>query len=299
MPAGRHLTGGFKIYWVNFRYFILMKAPLTVLLFLLAVAVQAQENLRDLFKVDYDTPLTIDLDEEIGDKELIQPVVKKKKKKRKVFFGIKTRRQFARTGFGRKQVLELFHSLKQYEAPPEYAREFYWYDTKKKKIINSVRVRKDVAVVLHGHYVKKLGEQVLEEGYFYKGQKHGRWMKYNSSDILTDKQKYWKGWPQESLLAFYDYQKEKLKEVIPVHYGERNGTYYAFHKNGSIAARGNYKFNHRVGLWREFYPNKNTKREVKYPDDPFDFETRPVIVKEWDKSGQLIYDRNRFLSSIR
>lgn len=259
----------------------------------------AQENLAELFKVDYETPLTIDLDEDETEEELIQPVVKKKKKNKKVFFGIKTKRQFAKTGFGKKQALELFHYLKQYEDPPEYAREFYWYDTKKKKIINSIRVRKNVALVLHGHYIKKIGEQVIEEGYFYKGQKHARWLKYNTSDILTDKQKYWKGWPQESLLSFYDFQRQKLKEVIPVHYGEKNGKYFAFHSNGSIAVRGTYKFDYRVGLWREFYANKNTKREIKYPDDPFDFDTKPVIVKEWDAEGQLIYDRNRFLSSIR
>lgn len=278
---------------------MMRKAILLIVTCCFAVVGSAQTNLAELFKVDYETPLTIDLDEDEPEKDLVQPVVKKKKKNKKVFFGIKTKRQFARTGFGRKQVLELFHYLKQYEEPPEYAREYYWYDTKKKKIINSVRVRKNVALVLHGHYVKKLGEQVLEEGYFYKGQKHGRWLKYNADDILTDKQKYWKGWPQESMLAFYDYKRERLKEVIPVHYAEKNGSYYAFHSNGSIAVRGTYKFDYRVGLWREFYPNKNTKREIKYPDDPFDFDMKPFIVKEWDESGQLIYDRNRFLSSIR
>lgn len=278
---------------------MIRKASLYAVMSCLAYVNIAQENLAELFRVDYETPLTIDLEEDESDKELIQPVVKKKKKNKKVFFGIKTKRQFAKTGFGKKQALELFHYLKQYEDPPEYAREFYWYDTKKKKIINSVRVRKDVALVLHGHYIKKIGEQVIEEGYFYKGQKHARWLKYNTSDILTDKQKYWKGWPQESMLSFYDFQRQKLREVIPVHFGEKGGKYYAFHANGSIAVRGTYKFDYRVGLWREFYPNKNTKREIKYPDDPFDFDTKPVIVKEWDEEGQLIYDRNRFLSSIR
>ena len=28
----------------------------------------------------------------------------------------------------------------------------------------------------------------LEEGYFYKGVKHGRWMRYNTHDILQDKE---------------------------------------------------------------------------------------------------------------
>ena len=275
-----------------------IKYLLPILATLHSFSALSQSSLNDLFKVDYETPLTIDLEEEPEQEQLVQPVVKKKKKKKNVFFGIKTRRGFTKTGFGDKQILELFHFLKTYEEPPEYASDFYWYDTKKRKIINSLRVRKDVALVLHGHYVKKKGEQVLEEGYFYRGQKHGRWVRLNSHDILQDKKKFWKGWPQESLLAFYDYKRERVKEVIPVHFGERSGPYYAFHKNGSIAVRGNFKFNYPVGLWREFYPNKSTKREVKYPDDPFDFDTPPVIVKEWDERGQVIYDRKKFLSSI-
>lgn len=252
------------------------------------------ENLGDLFKVDYETPLTIDLEEDPESEEPLEPIIKKKKKKKKVFFGIKTKKGFTKTGFGKKQVFELFHYLKEYEEPPEYAREFYWYDTKKKKIINSLKIRKDVALVMHGHYIKKQGEQVLEEGYFFKGQKHGRWVRLNSYDILQDKKNFWKGWPEESLLAFYDFKREKVKEVIPVHFGERSGAYYAFHENGSVAVRGNYKFDYRVGLWREFYPNKATKKEIKFPDDPFDFKTSPYVMKEWDENGKVIYDRKKF-----
>ncbi len=265
---------------------------------LTGVAFGQQGSLDDIFKVDYETPLTLDLEDPSGQEELIAPVTKKKKKKKKVFFGIKTKRGFTRNGFGNKVVFELFHYLKVYEDPPEYARDYFWYDSKKRKIINSTKVRKKDALILHGHYVKKQGDQVLEEGYFYKGQKHGRWVRLNSHDILQDKKKYWKGWPEESLLAFYDFDRERVREVIPVHFGERNGTYYAFHRNGNVAARGEYKFNHRVGLWREFYPNKATKREIKYSEDPFDFETSPVILKEWDERGQLIYDRRRFLTQI-
>ena len=170
------------------------------------------ESLESLFKVDYDTPLTLDLeaDEEEGDKDGLEPVKqKKKKKKKKVFFGIKTRKGFTRDQRGGDILWEQFYTLKEYEEPPEYARDFYWYDSKKKVIKNSLRVNKKYANVLHGPYKKMLGDQIVEEGWFYKGMKHRRWVRHNRHDILQEKTYWWKGWPQESRLAYYDFQKSK------------------------------------------------------------------------------------------
>ncbi len=274
--------------------------------FLISQSVWAQqESIANLFKVDYDTPLTIELKDTDEDKDdLIAPVdtKKKKRKNRKVFYGIKTKRGYTRTGFGDDLVLELFHYLKHkdFVGPEEYIQDFYYYDFKRKKIVNSRNIKnpKDVGV-LHGHYVKKIGDQVLEEGFYYKGMKHRRWVRYNQHDILMDKAVYWKGWPEESLLSFYDFQKERLREVIPVHFGEREGDYYAFHENGNIAATGTYKFGRKVGIWREYYDNRRLKREVIYPKDPYDFKTRPYISKEWDSAGRVLYDRNVFFSAKR
>ncbi|MEM6641952.1 MAG: hypothetical protein AAF616_03150 [Bacteroidota bacterium] len=258
------------------------------------------ESLESIFKVDYDTPLTLDLeaDEALGDKDGIEVVKgKKKKKKRNVFFGIKTRKGFTRTQKGGNTLWEQFHVLKKYEGPPEYTRDFYWYDAKKKVIKNSIRVNEKYASVLHGPYTKKLGDQVIEAGWFYKGMKHKRWVRFNRHDILQEKSYWWKGWPQESRLAYHDFQKTKLKEVIPVHFGEKNGEYWSFHEDGSIAVRGTFQFGHRVGKWQEFYDGRRLKREVIYPDDPFNFGFNPYISKEWDKGGKLIYDRKKMLSS--
>jgi len=269
-------------------------------LFFLAVlpTLSQEESLDDIFKVDYDTPLTLDLEEKENE---VVPVEEKKKKKvkRNVFFGVKTKKGFARTGIGKDVVIEIFHVLKRYEGPPEYARDFYWYDVKKKKVINSLRIDQDKAKVLHGPYKKTLLNtgQVIEEGLYYKGMKHRRWVRFNRHDILQEKKYWWKGWPQESRLAYYDFNKTKLKEVIPVHYQEKNGEYWAFHEDGSIAVRGKYKFNHKVGLWREYYDKRRLKREVIYAEDPFNFEFIPYINKEWDSRGNLIYDRQKFLRS--
>jgi len=254
-----------------------------------------EETLDNLFKVDYDTPLTIDLEEE--EEEVI--VTKKKKVKPNFYFGLKTKKHFTRQGFGKDVVFELFNYLKEYQGPQPYARDFYWYNFKKKKIVNSLNVDVKNAGVMHGPYKKLKGELVLEEGYFYKGMKHKRWMRYNSHDILQNKEYYWKGWPKESLLSYYDFERTKLREIVPVHFGEKNGEYWAFHANGNPAVKGRYKFDHKVGTWREYYPNKRVKREVLYPEDPFDFEHKAVMLREWDTNGQKIYDREDFLKSLK
>jgi len=268
----------------------------------MALAGYAQDepsNVESLFKVDYDTPLTIDLEEEEEKKEEEKKAPKKKKKKRNFYFGRKTKKHFVRHGFGNETVYELFNYLKDYVGPPEYARDFYWYDYKKKKIVNSLKANPKRSAVLHGPYKKTTRDgQVLEKGYFYKGLKHKRWVRFNSHDILQDKKYYWKGWPQDALMSYYDFEREELKEVIPVHHGEKEGEYWAFHQDGSVAVRGRYKFDYKVGMWREYYPNRRVKREVKYPEDPFDFENKGVIIREWDRNGQLLYDREEYMEEM-
>ncbi len=274
---------------------IQLKIITTVSLIFVGLSAFAQdgETLEDLFKVDYDTPLTLDLEEKEDD--VIAPVKKEKKVKRNVYFGLKTRKAFTRTVRRNDIILDLFNVLKEYVGPPEYASDFYWYDYKKKKIINSLKVDQRNAGVLHGPYEKRIGDLIIEQGWYYKGLKHRRWVRFNRHDILQDKTYWWKGWPQESRLAYYDFNKTKLREVIPVHYGEKDGEYWAFHEDGSLAVRGEYKFGHKVGLWREYYDGGRVKREVVYPEDPFDFKFNPYITREWDTRGTLIYDRAKFL----
>ncbi|WP_258099428.1 toxin-antitoxin system YwqK family antitoxin [Marinoscillum pacificum] len=276
------------------------KVFLIIVLGVVSLQVNAQEisSVDELFQTKYETPLSIDseVDLERTDKDDDKEGKKKEKKVNpKIYFGIKTKRGYAKTGFGERTVVELFHYLKDkdYVGPDPYARDFYWYDFKKKKIQNSLKAKKGYAGVMHGHYIKKRGDQILEEGHYYKGMKHGRWVRYNTSDILMDKEIYYKGWPKESRLAYYDFDREKLKEMIPVHFGEREGEYFAYHENGSLAVVGHYQHDNRVGIWREYYDNRRVKREVHYPLEPFD-KTPPFISKEWDKDGRLIYDRKNF-----
>lgn len=260
----------------------------------LTLFAQAQEEtIDDIFKVDYDTPLTLDL-ATVKDTD-VEPVKQKKKKvKKNVYFGIKTRKAYTRELIRGQVVYEIFNRMKEFVPPPEYARDYYWYDYKRKKIVNSLKASEGSSGILHGPYKKMVGEQILEEGWYYMGMKHRRWVRFNKFDILQDKTYWWKGWPQESLLSYYDFEKTKIREVIPMHYGERNGEYWAFHKNGSVAAKGTYKFNHRTGLWREYYNDRRVKREVQYSEDPFNFSFKTHIVKEWDQGGKVIYDKVKF-----
>lgn len=250
----------------------------------------------DQFIIDPATqvPLTVNLEaEEEEEEEKKKDKKKKKKQKKNVYFGLKTKKGFSRKGGGENAVLELFRYMKKYEEPNPYVRDVYWYDTKRKQIRTTHNIDPKKALVLHGPY-RKITEdgQVLEQGMFYKGTKHGRWTRYNRKDILTDKSKYTRGWPRESDIEYYDKdQRTKVKEVIPVEYGEEEGYYFYFHPGGRVAVEGEYQEGKKVGLWTEYYDyEKRAKKQIKYPDDPYDNETKPYIAKEWNPEGQVVYD---------
>ena len=221
---------------------------------------------------------------------------KKKKTKKNVFFGLKTRKAFVKSSFSRNVVYETFYVLKKPIEPATYARDFYWMDYKKRKIKNSLKIPENQRIgILHGPYKKTMGDQILEVGWYYKGMKHRRWVKLNRHDILQDKKYWWRGWPEKSKLAHWDFYKTKLKEVIPIHADDIEGEYWMFHENGSVAVRGKYEHGEKVGLWREFYSNGRVKREVVYQKSAFEKDFKPYISREWDDKGNQIYDRDREL----
>lgn len=244
------------------------------------------------------TPLTIDLEAE-DEEDKAKP--KKKKRKKNVYYGLKTKKGFVKTGFGNNVVIEVFNFLKEYEDPDPYVRDIYWLDLKKGVLKKSAAVDKANAGILHGPYRKMLGNQILEEGIFYKGTKHGRWMTYSKNDFLMNKQKYYKGWPKESLVSYYDKDRKKLKEVVPIEYGKMEGNYYYFHENGELAVKGEFKGGEKVDEWTEYYKyRRKMKRKIQYKKDPYEKNFIPYIVTEWDEKGDLIYDReseNKRLSS--
>ncbi|MBY0425052.1 MAG: hypothetical protein K2Q22_05390 [Cytophagales bacterium] len=220
---------------------------------------------------------------------------KKKKIKRNTFYGIKTRKAYTSSGEGTKEVLELFYVLKKWRDPSPYVQEIYWLDvtTLKLMITPGGKVEKEKALILHGPYRKLSGGKIIEEGVFYVGSKHARWERYNADGILLDKVKYYRGWPKEGELTYYDVEKQKVREMKPFVDGKMEGTYFFFYPSGKIKIKGMYKNNVQFGVWTEYYDDdKNRKKkETQYTKDEYVTDFEPVDLREWDAKGKIIYDK--------
>lgn len=242
-----------------------------------------------------DTPVTLDFKK---DEEETEVKKKKKKPKKKVYYGIKTRKGFTRKGVGERVTYELFYYLKTPELPETFVRDIYWYDFARREIRRTATFDPKKGVLLHGPYERRQGDIVLETGIYFKGTKHGRWMRYDRDSVLLDKEKYYKGWPKESMVTFYDPgTHKKIKEITPIEYGEKEGYYYRFYENGKIAVTGEYQFDQRVGDWIENYPDGKRKRIITYPKEPFNDEMLSYIKVEWDEKGKEIYRNNKIVSN--
>ncbi|MCC9135841.1 toxin-antitoxin system YwqK family antitoxin [Pontibacter silvestris] len=233
----------------------------------------------------------------LDDEEEQQGKKKKKKRSKREFLGYKVKRGFIKSGgSGDRQVLETFSYLPEFEEPDPYAPEKYLLDTKKNKLYRT-RTNVDPAKhkVLHGPYVKKIGGQIVEEGYFYVGTKHLRWERYRNDEegTLVDKKHYEKGFQRDAVVSYYGNTK-KIKEVIPYEYGEVQGTYYRFYENGQIEWTGQYEKGRKVGVWIKNYDFRNRRHyEYQYPKTAYDERTEPYLVKEYDRHGTLIYEKDK------
>lgn len=275
-----------------------MSRTYTILLLLLLASFPAlaqeeeviEEPIDERFTID--TPVTLDFEEE----EEEEPKKKKKKVKKKVFYGIKTKKGFTRHGQGHRITYELFYVLKKPEKPQTFVRDIYWYDYTRREVRKSERFDPEKGVLLHGPYEKRLGDVVVAKGIFFKGTKHGRWMYYKADSTLENKEKYFRGWPKESIVSYYDVDRKKMKEITPIEWGEKDGYYYRFFENGQIAISGEYRWDQRVGDWTEYYPNKRRKKIISYPKEPFEQTFSPYVKAEWNEKGKQIY-RNNYRAS--
>lgn len=217
----------------------------------------------------------------------------KKKKKKKVFYGMKTKKAFTpAVKRGRKVTIETYFVLKEFVEPSPYVKEVFWFDVEKRKI-QSGRASKVVndpkkMRILHGPYKKYVNKMIVEEGNYYIGTKHGRWLNYDLDTVLVDKVYYYKGWPQDSEITYYDLERDKVKEVIPIVWGDKEGDYVYFNENGTLRITGTYKNNVKSGRWRIYHEGtQRRKMDIKYPRNP---EEKPYVMYEWDVKGTKLFD---------
>ena len=247
---------------------------------------------------------------DLGKEEEVKEFKKKRKKKR-VFYGYKTKKAFVKKGYGVRQKITVFHYLKAWEKPDPYAKYIYWFHYEKWKIVKTspARVDQEKGMILHGPFKVMAGEQILEQGIYYKGTKHGRWVKYTKPKDVTykgidtvtitgqqklmEKSKWYKGWPKDSEISYYDREKKLMKEVKPMVNGELHGDYFTWYKNGKVKEYGKYKYGIKIGKWVTYFNGKKRhykQKVISYPRDPFEKEGRDgTLENEWDASGKMIF----------
>lgn len=199
-------------------------------------------------------------------------------------------------GSGDRATIESFHVLKSYKPVSSYVRStnIRWYDTKSRRLSSSIIKSKETSLPLHGAYKKFLGENLIEEGFYYMGVRHGRWVKYDTKYTLIDKSLWEKGFPSESHIAYYDSAHQKIKEVVPVMFNETDGEYLQFYDEGQLRTIGKYENGKKVGRWIAYYQfRRQRKEEVQYPKNSWDEDFEPFIIREWDDKGKLIYDSSK------
>ncbi len=218
-----------------------------------------------------------------------------KKLKGKMFLGKKIKKGYVRTGSGKKAIIEKFHYLARYEATDPYAPAKYYYHKKRRKIFKIAVIDPTVSLILHGPYEKRQGTNLLESGYFYMGTKHLRWERYAvKNNILLSKYHWEKGFLRDSRITYYENSKSKVKEVLPYYQGQLEGDYVRFLPNGQLDWTGQFQGGHPVKVWTNYWGFKNRRHaQWQYANSEFDEETEPELLREYNRSGTLIYEKGK------
>lgn len=219
---------------------------------------------------------------------------KKKKRKKKTFNKLKTKRGYTKRGAGRGLTIEQFYYLKKYKEPNSFISPIYLYDVSKLKLLRVKNYSKtkyppNLFKVVHGPYIKKRGNVVLEEGYFWVGTLHDNWFKYKGEEqIVLERKSYHKGFPEKYEIVYYDpADKTKVKEINPIDGLERNsGIYKYYYNSGRIKTRGRLEKGKKVGKWYEYYSNGKKKKESTYTYK--DNQEVEEILNEWKVDGKLL-----------
>jgi antitoxin component YwqK of YwqJK toxin-antitoxin module len=222
-----------------------------------------------------------------------------KKAPKDEYVGIKMVASAGNFGNGASATVEEFNVVKDDELEASiYAPEVRWYDYKLRRTVTTAIKDKSYSQILHGPYKRYVGDDLVEEGFFYMGTKDGRWERYGKEAdqdiILLEKQYFWRGFPLESKISFYDKEQTKIKEVIPMVNGKATGTYYSFYDGGQKMMEGRMDDSVKVGVWREYYQfgtGGRTKKVTQHGKDKYDTEFEPFIAEEYDQKGKQTYKK--------
>ena len=215
------------------------------------------------------------------------------KKKKNVYFGVKTKRAYTVGEASGRTVIEDFYIIPDPVEVDGYVLQISVHDNNQDRIRRTRPRSKTVSRVLHGPYKKLIDDVLVEEGMYFYGTKHLRWVRLNRQNKLVSKEHFHKGWYRDSEITYYDGAgKTQLETVTPIQYGKKEGRFIHFFANGQIAVQGLYQFDKKVGIWEEYHQGgtRLVKREIQYPPDAFQKDFKPYIRKEWDAQGNLIYE---------
>ena len=249
-----------------------------------------KERMEDILRLNVEKDTLLIYKEEV-DTDTLPDVPDRKK--RNYFFGQKTKRAYTVNKPGGRTVIEDFYILPEAVQVDPYVTQIFIFDPQRNEV-KAVRGIKGRLInrVLHGPYKKMVNDKVVEEGMFFYGSKHQRWVLLSRDNKLIQKEHYHKGWYRDSEITYYDGDaKTQIQSVTPVQYGKKEGDYYHFFPNGRLAMRGRYEFDKKVGIWEEYHEVNTVviKREIQYPPDPFQRDFKSYVRKEWDQRSNLLY----------
>lgn len=210
----------------------------------------------------------------------------------KKYEGVAVEKQIVRRGSGsRMRYTELYTSKKNDQQPNPYVRNVFWFEEKRQRVVEALARDRERNLLMHGPYKEYRGEALVEEGYYYLGTKHGRWITYDLQGTVLSKSTYNKGFLANSVITYHDADSTKIKEVIPNWYGKQTGEYFIFHEGGTLAVQGQLDNGVKVGKWIEYYPTGNRrKKETQYGGDCYD-TAESYVIREYDESGKMTYQK--------
>lgn len=215
------------------------------------------------------------------------------------YASIKTERRLGNYGSGSRNTIEEINVVKyvEDEAVSTYVSEIWWFDPAQSRIVTGSLKDNKSAQICHGPFKRVINGQINEQGFFYMGAKDGRWETYGPEGELINKQYFQHGFPVESNISYFDNEKTKIKEIIPVVYGKVRGQYRAFYASGNLKEEGLLDDSVRVGRWREFHEfgaGGRLKKEWRYGKDKFETQ-EPELIQERDAQGKIIYQQKNTL----